>query len=629
MITCRVLGPPDILVDGAPGPAELQWRKNLALLVYLARSPRRTRTREHLMGLLWADKPDTAARHSLREAIRILRKALGEEGLRTEHDSVTLGDGIVRLDAEEFAQHEQNGHWEAAAAVVGGEFLEGFGVPGASGFEDWLIAEREEWRRRSVSALTEWAERQLDAGRLGQAAQTALSALGLDAGSDAPARVAMRALALAGDRAGALACYERLRHRLAELGGTPEAETEALAKRVQLERTWRLSDEVPIDAALGAELRRAPLVGRERHLKALVDAFETSVRERQAAVCVIHAVPGLGKSRLAEELLSRARLAGAAVSAVRAVEGDLDVPGSGMLGLARGGLLNASGLAAAAPPALAAFARELTDWAERFGTQREPGPLRTAFVEVVRALCEEQPVVLLADDAHWLDTDSMRGLVQVVRDLQASPCVVVFATQEAPSRAELDDVRARLGRDLAGTAVHLAPLDQEAIRELVAWAVPDYAGDEADRLARRIAIDSAGLPLLAVELLHAVALGLDVGKITGAWPEPYKTLDQTLPSDLPDTIVAAIRVGFRRLSSDAQALLAAAAVLGGRQPAAMLGRATDLSGDRLDAALDELEWQRWLAADARGYAFVARVAREVIDRDMVTEGQRQRIQHAV
>ncbi len=629
MITCRVLGPPDILVDGAPGPAELQWRKNLALLVYLARSPRRTRTREHLMGLLWADKPDTAARHSLREAIRILRKALGEEGLRTEHDSVTLGDGIVRLDAEEFAQHEQNGHWEAAAAVVGGEFLEGFGVPGASGFEDWLIAEREEWRRRSVSALTEWAERQLDAGRLGQAAQTALSALGLDAGSDAPARVAMRALALAGDRAGALACYERLRHRLAELGGTPEAETEALAKRVQLERTWRLSDEVPIDAALGAELRRAPLVGRERHLKALVDAFETSVRERQAAVCVIHAVPGLGKSRLAEELLSRARLAGAAVSAVRAVEGDLDVPGSGMLGLARGGLLNASGLAAAAPPALAAFARELRDWAERFGTQREPGPLRTAFVEVVRALCEEQPVVLLADDAHWLDTDSMRGLVQVVRDLQASPCVVVFATQEAPSRAELDDVRARLGRDLAGTAVHLAPLDQEAIRELVAWAVPDYAGDEADRLARRIAIDSAGLPLLAVELLHAVALGLDVGKITGAWPEPYKTLDQTLPSDLPDTIVAAIRVGFRRLSSDAQALLAAAAVLSGRQPAAMLGRATDLSGDRLDAALDELEWQRWLAADARGYAFVARVAREVIDRDMVTEGQRQRIQHAV
>src|SRR2546427_8466394 len=39
-------------------PAELLWKKNLALLVYLARSPKRLRTREHLVGLLWADKPE-------------------------------------------------------------------------------------------------------------------------------------------------------------------------------------------------------------------------------------------------------------------------------------------------------------------------------------------------------------------------------------------------------------------------------------------------------------------------------------------------------------------------------------------------------------------------------------------
>jgi hypothetical protein len=38
-----------------------------------------------------------------------------------------------------------------------------------------------------------------------------------------------------------------------------------------------------------------------------------------------------------------------------------------------------------------------------------------------------------------------------------------------------------------------------------------------------------------------------------------------------------------------------------------------------------LEWHRWLAADARGYAFAARIAREVISRDMVTRGQRARI----
>jgi DNA-binding SARP family transcriptional activator len=78
MITCRTLGPVEVSTDGGPPPAELLWRKHLALLVYLARSPRRTRSREHLIGLLWADKPETSARHSLREAVHVLRRCAGE-----------------------------------------------------------------------------------------------------------------------------------------------------------------------------------------------------------------------------------------------------------------------------------------------------------------------------------------------------------------------------------------------------------------------------------------------------------------------------------------------------------------------------------------------------------------------
>src|ERR687893_3093485 len=65
MILCRTMGPVELSVDGGPAPPELLWRKHLALLVYLARSPRRGRSREHLMGLLWGDRTDVAARHSL------------------------------------------------------------------------------------------------------------------------------------------------------------------------------------------------------------------------------------------------------------------------------------------------------------------------------------------------------------------------------------------------------------------------------------------------------------------------------------------------------------------------------------------------------------------------------------
>lgn len=90
MITCRTLGPVTVLVDGEPAPAELLWRKNLALLIYLGRSPQRARARDHLIGLLWADQAEQAARHSLREAIRVLRRAVGEAAVDTTGDQVRV-----------------------------------------------------------------------------------------------------------------------------------------------------------------------------------------------------------------------------------------------------------------------------------------------------------------------------------------------------------------------------------------------------------------------------------------------------------------------------------------------------------------------------------------------------------
>src|SRR5207249_11091311 len=106
---------------------------------------------------------------------------------------------------------------------------------------------------------------------------------------------------------------------------------------------------------------------------------------------------------------------------------------------------------------------------------------------------------------------------------------------------------------------------------------------------------------------------------------PLRTLDSTFPGDLPDTIVASIRVGFRCLTRAAQQALVAAAILGDRVAASRIGCATDPKGDALHPALDELEWRRWLAAEPRGYVFVARIVRDVVARDMVTEGERQRI----
>ncbi len=629
MISCRVLGPVEVSVKGGPAPPELLWRKNLALLVYLACSPKRTRSRDHLVGLLWGDKPEAAARHSLNESMRVLRKYLGADGLESEGGQVRLAPQAAELDVERFESLAAEANWSEAARLVAGEFMEGFSVPGCSELEEWLHAERSSWRERSVETLVASASELLDAGELRKATSLARRALALDATSKVAVEAAMRSLAIAGERAAALALYQTFTERLAEeIGIEPDEETQALAERIRRERAWKLPERLA-EIPPGAESRRSPLVGRETELAQLVDAWNSCRHEGRAVLGVIDGDPGTGKSRLAEELEARARLDGAIVTSVRAVEADTGETWNGLLGLARGLPLGAPGLESAPPAALVALAKRLPDWGERWDAQARteslPG-LGRAFAEVAAAVAARQPVFLSVDDTQWLDRESLLALGALLRDLANAPVFVLVTQAMQPERAELAELRARIGRELAGAKVRVGPLTVAALRLLARWALPSYDEIELDRVTRRVATDSAGLPLLALELLHAVAMGFDLAAAGKAWPEPYHTLDQTLPGELPDAVVAAVRVGFRRLSQGAQAALAAASVLGDRVDEPTLRRATDLSREALAAALDELEWQRWLAADSRGYSFVARIVREVIARDMLTPGQRRRIQ---
>lgn len=132
-----------------------------------------------------------------------------------------------------------------------------------------------------------------------------------------------------------------------------------------------------------------------------------------------------------------------------------------------------------------------------------------------------------------------------------------------------------------------------------------------------------------MELVCAVAQGLDLGAVDGVWPNAMRTLTETLPGDLPDAVRAAVRVGYRRLSSEAQRALAALAVLEDRVGAERVGLAADLPAAGAHAALDELEWARWVTADPRGYAFVARIVRDVVAADMTTAGQQHRMHERV
>jgi DNA-binding SARP family transcriptional activator len=628
MIRCRVLGPVEVTVDGGSAPPELLWRKHLALLIYLACPPRRGRTREQLVGLLWADRPESQARHSLNEALRIIRRVAGEAAVASTGGRVKLADDTVTLDLEEFDRLMTAERPAEAAALAGGVFLEGFAVPGASAFEDWLAAERERWSRRMVEALVLSGTTWLARGGLVGAVDDAERALMIAPLAEPALRLLMSALAVRGDRAGALDRYDAFAARLEQaLDAEPAPETQTLADRIRSQRSLAVTAETEASGATSS--RRAPLAGREAELLRLVETWQECRRRGEARTVVLLGHPGTGKTRLAGELATRAALDGGRVATTRMVEADRMVSLSALLGLAQGGLLECAGIAAADPAALGAIGDALPSWRERFPSGAGSMELARAFREVVCAAAGEAPLILHVDDAQWADRDSWLTLCALPRDLARQPVVFLIAAASEPAVPELDQLRSHIPRDCPGLVLTLEPLGPNAIRQLARWALPSFGDTELDRVSRRIGTDSAGLPLLAVELLHAVALGLDLAAMSGAWPAPLHTLTDTLPADLPDAVRAALRVGFRRLTPAAQQVLMAAAVLAERETAERLLQATGLGQDELHSALDELEWQRWLEADGRGYSFVARIARAVVADDMVTAGHRQRIHAAV
>src|SRR3989454_11039267 len=230
------------------------------------------------------------------------------------------------------------------------------------------------------------------------------------------------------------------------------------------------------------------------------------------------------------------------------------------------------------------------------------------------------------DDAQWLDNATLAALPALARDSARRRVLLVLGVARgAPEGGERFDVlRARLGRDLEGSVVRVGRLDAAALRRLAAWAVPAYGAEELDRLVRRVERDTAGIPLLAVAMLEALAAGYRLSPDATAWPSAARTLIDSLPGDLPPAVVGAVCLRFRNLPAIAQRVLGAAAALGGRVDAGRLGRATRPRHAARAPGLHVLEWGRWLAAHGRGYVVAAPNERDIVLQEMITPGQARR-----
>ena len=197
---------------GADGEVVQAQRRRLALLALLAAAGERGLTRDQLVGCLWPEATEASARHALNQLLYGIRRSLSEHALLGV-DPLRLDPTVLDSDVQRFERALAAGAYSDAVAHYRGPFLNGFYLADAPAFEPRV----EEERARLVALYADALERlAIDAGRRGDvpaAIAWRRALVELDALDARRATALMRALAAAGDSAGALAhsrTYETL-----------------------------------------------------------------------------------------------------------------------------------------------------------------------------------------------------------------------------------------------------------------------------------------------------------------------------------------------------------------------------------------------------------------------------------
>jgi len=293
------------------------------------------------------------------------------------------------------------------------------------------------------------------------------------------------------------------------------------------------------------------LVGRDAE-RAGITALLEAARGSSGGALVIRGVAGSGKSAL---------LADAAAAAA-----DMTV-------------LRTQGVESESPLAFAALQRLL--WPLRKGVGGLPAPqraaLQAAFGEVegegdrflaflgtlslLDDAAEERPVLVIADDAHWLDEASANALLFVARRLQAERVALLFAARDGVAS----------GFDASELpCLTLGGLSGEAAGQLLRRHAP---GDVDAAVRDQLVAATRGNPLALGELSEV----LSADQLSGRAP---------LPGQLPLTggVERAFLDRYRRLPEAAQRFLLVAAA----DDTARLPVVRDAAG-RLDAGDDALD----------------------------------------
>jgi DNA-binding SARP family transcriptional activator len=220
------------------GEAVVLPSKVQALLAYLTLTDGSPAKREVVRELLWPDRGEDQARHSLRQALFVLRRDgfAGRDVVQSRDNAVSLYPESATSDVHELREMIQAGSgatWQAIAALYKGPLLSGF-PPVSPEFDDFVSSQRRMLETNVLVALGSIANNAAAVGDSEQNTAILEHMLAIDPLREDTHRALIASYAQAGRRADAIRIYEDAKSLLRrELDVAPAAETEALIGKIR------------------------------------------------------------------------------------------------------------------------------------------------------------------------------------------------------------------------------------------------------------------------------------------------------------------------------------------------------------------------------------------------------------
>ena len=538
-------------------------------------------SRQQLAFTFWPDSTDRQARTNLRKALHRLRQVFPPLETFLDAQGPTLRwqqDAPVWLDVAEFELLLQQAQasdpqrqpqlLEAALALYKGDLLPDL-------YDDWLLPVREQLRLRYLDALDRLAELQ-EANRDYVAASQSIRRLLREAPlRERGYRRLMRLQALDGHVAAALRTYHQCAALLEhELGVEPAPATQAAYRRLLKHQA------VPRQQPHSPARRQLSLVGRDQAWQELLTAWRRTVAGN-AQVMLISGEAGIGKTRLAEELLAWTRRQGIAALGAACFAAEDQLPFAPVADWLRAESLRQP-LSSLAPRWRGEVARVLPELLAADPQLETPRPMTESWQQqhLFMALAEAvsaagAPLLLFLDDLHWADANTLAWLHFLMRQ-KSDAGLLLLATvrsEEVLPHHPLLAWQRELARTVPVHHTALAPLDASATAALASNLLnEELEAPAAEALFRA----TEGNPLFTVEIARA---GL---KQAGA--------------ALPHKVLSVIELRLSQLAPATRKLVGLAALIGRSFTFPLLAAASNLPNEEVVSGLDEL-WQRQIVRE--------------------------------